>query len=128
MSAAWHRGIRKALRTVVQLAAGGALTALVSALSDGLAPSTQGVVMAAWTVLVTLAQNTAETAGKIPTLLPTPGVVPSRAAVTTAVGTVATTVEDADDATAVVVGTVEDLEGQILGEVSGVFDDETTGS
>jgi len=71
MSPALRRGIRKALRTVVQLVAGGALTALVSMVAGGLSAAAQGTVMAAWTALVALAQNTAETAGKIPTLLPT---------------------------------------------------------
>lgn len=106
------------------MAAAGSLTALVAAAADGLNPTTAGIAVAAWGVLVTFLQNYLETAGKIPTLLPTPGVVPSRAVVaTTAVGTVATTVEDVEMDTRVVVGTVEDLEGEVLGEVSGVLGD-----
>lgn len=71
MTAALSRGWRKAARTVLQLAAGGALTALVAAIAGGLSNEAQGLVMAAWTVVVTFAQNTLETQGTIPTLLPT---------------------------------------------------------
>lgn len=71
MSPAISRGIRKGLRTLAQLAAGGALTALISAVAGGLPAATQGLVMAAWTALVAFAQNSLETAGTIPTLLPT---------------------------------------------------------
>ena len=71
MSPAVTRGLKKGARTVLQLVAGGALTALVSAIAGGLPAATQGFVMAAWTALVATAQNTLETAGKIPTVLPT---------------------------------------------------------
>lgn len=70
-SPALARGTRKALRTVLQLAAGGGLTALISVMSDGLAPATSGLIMAAWTTFVAFAQNSLETAGIIPTVLPT---------------------------------------------------------
>lgn len=72
MSAALSRGIRKGLRTVAQVAAGGALTALVTAVADGLEPATQGLVMGAWVALVAFAQNWAESSGAVPTLLPSP--------------------------------------------------------
>jgi hypothetical protein len=75
MSPALSRGVRKAVRTLAQLAAGGALTALVAALADGLDPRTQGVVMAAFTALTALLQNAAESAGAIPNLLPSPALV-----------------------------------------------------
>jgi len=71
MSVATDRGTRKALRTVLQLAAAGGLTALVSALADGLAPAQAGLLVAAWGVVVTFLQNTLETAGMIPVVLPT---------------------------------------------------------
>lgn len=120
MSVALHRGIRKALRTVLQLAAGGALTGLVSAVAGGLSAQVQGVVMAAWTALVALAQNTAETAGKIPTLLPTPGLVPSVAPLSsTAVGTVETAVDRAGATVGDVQGTVTGVGGALIGEVTG---------
>lgn len=118
MNPALHRGSRKALRTVLQLAAGGALTGLVSALAGGLSPSVQGLIMAAWTAFVALAQNTAETAGKIPVLLPTPGIVPSVAPVAVAaVGTVETAVDQVGQTVGDVTGTVTSLTGELLGEV-----------
>ena len=117
MSPALHRGIRKALRTILQLAAGGGLTALVSALAGGLEPATQAVVMAAWTAFVTLLQNTAETAGLIPTLLPTPGVVPSVGAVSKTVATVETTVDQVGSTIGDVEGTVTSTDGELIAEV-----------
>lgn len=117
MSPAWDRGIKKAARTVLQLAAGGGLTALVSAMADGLDARTQGIIMAAWTVLVTLIQNTAETAGIIPTLLPTPGLVPSAGPVTQTVATVETSIDRVGDAVGEVDGTVTGQTGELLGEV-----------
>jgi hypothetical protein len=127
MSAALQRGWRKAARTVLQMAAAGSLTAVVAAVADGLNPTVAGFVLAGWGVLVTFLQNYLETAGTIPTLLPTPGTVPSRGVAPVSVGTVATTVEDVGGDTSVVVGTVEGLEGEVLGEVSGVFDDDQAG-
>lgn len=118
MSPAWHRGWRKAARTAVQLVAGGALTALVTAVAGGLSPSTAAIVLGAWTVVVSAAQNAAETAGKIPTLLPTPGLVPSVGPLLTpAIGTVETAVEQVGGAVGDVEGIVEDVTGTLLGEI-----------
>lgn len=64
------RGIAKALRTVVQLIAGGSLTALTMALVAPLDPFWQGIILGFWTVAVTFAQNTLEAQGRIPVLLP----------------------------------------------------------
>lgn len=117
-SPAWHRGWRKAVRTVVQLAASGALTAAVNQIADGLAPNSKVYVLAGWTILLALLQNSFETAGKIPVLLPTPGLVPSVGPVaTTAVGVVETTVDHVGDLVGDVTGTVEDVAGGLLGEV-----------
>ena len=117
MSPALHRGLRKAARTVLQLVAGGALTAAVNQFADGLSANTKVYVLALWTVVITLAQNTAETAGLIPTLLPTPGVVPSVGAVTQTVATVETTVDQTGGTVGDVEGTVTDQAGDLLGEV-----------
>lgn len=118
MNAALHRGWRKAARSLLQLVAGGALTAAVNQLADGLSPNTKIYVLASWTVLIALAQNWAETAGRIPVLLPTPGLVPSVAPVVApAVGVVETTVEKIGDTVGDVTGVVESLEGDLLGEV-----------
>lgn len=71
VSAAVARGWRKGARTLVQLAAGGALTGLIAVIAGGLSPTVQALLMATWTALVAAAQNGLEAAGKIPTLLPT---------------------------------------------------------
>jgi hypothetical protein len=68
-----NRGLRKALRTVLQMAAAGSLTALVSVVADGLTPQQASALMAVWGVLVVFLQNSLETTGKIPELLPTKG-------------------------------------------------------
>jgi len=78
VSAAIARGWRKGARTLAQLAAGGALTGLISAAAGGLSATTQALIMAAWTAIVAATQNGLEAAGKIPTLLPTTPVAPNR--------------------------------------------------
>lgn len=118
MSAAWHRGYRKALRTALQLVAAGALTAAVNTFTDGLAPNVKVYVLAGWTVAVALAQNFAETAGKIPALLPTPGLVPSTGKLAGhAIGTVDTAVDTIGDAVGDIEGVVADIDGTLLGVV-----------
>lgn len=67
-----QRGVRKGLRTLLQLVAGGALTALVAVLAHGLSPGAEAIIMAGWTALVAAAHNTLEASGAIPVLLPTP--------------------------------------------------------
>jgi hypothetical protein len=106
------------VRTAVQLIAGGALTALVTAVAGGLSPSTAAVVMAAWTVVVAAAQNGLEASGRIPALLPTPGLVPSAAPVVApVVGTVETAVDKVGETVGDVSGIVQDTTGKLLGEV-----------
>lgn len=107
------RGIKKGLRTVAQVVAGGALTALVTALAGGLDPSTQGVVMGAWIAFVAFSQNWAEGAGKIGVLLPTPSLIsgPETGAVAS--------VEAAADKGGTITGDVVDPEGAVVGEVTG---------
>lgn len=119
MSPALHRGLKKALRTVIQLAVGGALTETVNRMADGLSPNTKVYVLAGWTVLIALLQNSLETAGKIPVLLPTPGLVPNIAPLAAkAVGTVETTIDKVGDTVGDVEGIVTDLTGGLLGEVT----------
>jgi hypothetical protein len=119
MSPALHRGLRKGIRTGVQLVAGGALTALVTAIAGGLSPATAAIVMGAWTVVVAAAQNAGEAAGKVPVLLPTPGIVPSAGkAIQPAIGTVDTAVEKIGDAVGDIEGVVQSVtDGTVLGEV-----------
>lgn len=66
-----NRPARRAIRTALQLIAGGGLTALVALLADGLSPYWSAIVLAANTVVVTGIQNYLEAAGTIPTILPT---------------------------------------------------------
>lgn len=110
MSPALNRGLRKGLRTLIQLGAGGALTAAVNVLADGLSPNTKILVMTGWTVAIALLQNTLESAGTVPTLLPTPAIVTEApaAAVATAGAVVEMTMEET---------------GKIVGEVIDVVDD-----
>jgi phage-related protein len=124
-SPAVSRGLRKGLRTVVQVAAGGALTALVTAVAGGLAPSTQAIVMGAWIAFVAFSQNWAETAGKVPVLLPTPGLISSVGdGVAVAVGTVDAVAEKVGDTVGEVTGTVQSVTGELLGEVVDVDHEE----
>lgn len=118
------RGIKKGLRTVAQVVAGGALTALVTALAGGLDPSVQGIVMGAWIALVAFSQNWAEGAGKVSVLLPTPALVPvtdtAGAVLTPVVGTVEATADEAGEIT----GDVLDTVGGVVGAVTGQLDHE----
>lgn len=121
MIAAWHRGARKATRTAIQLVAAGGLTAGVNTFADGLSPNAKVYVLAGWTVLLALCQNALETKGAIPTLLPTPGIVPSAGGLAThAVGVVETAVDTVGGEVGGVEGTVEDLGGNLLGEIADV--------
>lgn len=125
MNPALHRGIRKALRTAAQLVVAGGLTAAVNAFADGLSPNVKVYVTAGWTVVIALAQNFLETAGRVPVLLPTPGLVPSAAGVATkAVGVVETTVDKVGDVVGDVDGVVTDTAGGLLGEVSALGETE----
>jgi hypothetical protein len=127
MSPALSRGLKKAARTILQLAAGGALTALVNSVVGGLSPSLQGTVMAAWTAVVAFAQNALETAGAIPTLLPTSpppaagGVVVGQLLGSTGevVGEVTSKTGDLLGGHGAVVGPIFDEMGDKLGEVTG---------
>lgn len=66
MSRAWS----KALRAIAQLIVSGGLTAGVNQFADGLSPNGKLLVLAAFMVLTTFAQNYLEDVGTIPELLP----------------------------------------------------------
>lgn len=117
MSPALYRGWRKAARTLLQVVASGGLTAAVDVFAGGLSPNAKVVVGAAWLILVTFAQNSLETRGTVPVLLPTPGLVPSSETVAKNVGVVDTEVEKIGDAVGEVGGVVTDLTGKLMGEV-----------
>lgn len=116
------RGIKKGLRTLAQAVAGGALTAIATSVLSGEIRLGQGVMMALWIVIVAFCQNWAEGAGKIPVLLPSPGLIP----VTDKVGTVLTpavgTVEAVADTAGEVTGTVSDIVGDAAGSVTGLIE------
>ncbi|MCA1572367.1 MAG: hypothetical protein LC798_19105 [Chloroflexi bacterium] len=122
MKPALDRGVRKFIRTLAQVAAGGALTALVTAVGGHMAPATSGLVLGAWTAIVAFLQNYLETAGRIPALLPTPAtvVVPGGGAV---IGQVVGTLEPVVTAAGDVVGEVIETGGDMVEKVSGDHED-----
>jgi hypothetical protein len=61
--------MKRVIRTMVQLVAGGGLTSLVATLSAGLSQQETAVMMAAMTLLVTFCQNYAEDAGWVKPML-----------------------------------------------------------
>lgn len=67
-----NKGLRKAIRTMVQLIVSGGLTALVAAVAN-LDAATSAVVLGGWQVVVTFCQNALESSGRIPELLPPRG-------------------------------------------------------
>src|ERR1700741_649657 len=96
MKPALTRGLKKAGRTVLQLAAAGSLTALVDLLAHGLSPGVAGAVLVVWGTLVAFLHNYLETAGTTPAILPTAGLVTTTAggAVTKVLGTADTVVQE----------------------------------
>jgi putative Mn2+ efflux pump MntP len=128
-SPAQSRGLRKGTRDLFQsllavLAAGGA-TAVIELVVDSVNPA-YGVVMAfAFKILIAYAQNYLETAGKIPVLLPTPGLVPSvGAGAAVAVGTVDAVAEKVGEIIGEVTGTVQSTTGELMGVVRDVDHEE----
>jgi len=53
---------RRTIRTLLQLLASGALTALVDQAAGGLSPAVAGLVLAGWQIVVTFAHNAVEDA------------------------------------------------------------------
>lgn len=60
---------KRALRTVLQLIASGALTGVVNTIAGGLSPAVLAEVLAGWQVVVTFAHNWLEDNTKFPTTL-----------------------------------------------------------
>jgi len=117
MTPALSRGLRKFGRDVLQVVAAGGATAVVGVLTGHLNPEVAVLVAFGFKVFVTFAQNTLETAGKIPVVLPSPGLV------TTSAGGVASkvvgTVDAVTEGSAQVVGEVVNTAGQVVGAVAG---------
>ena len=119
---ALHRGWRKAARDLLQavaaVAAAGGTTALIDAVTGSVQPELGVTLAFVFKILFAFLQNWAETAGRMPVLLPTPGLVPSTGPVLTpAVGVVETAVDTAGEAVGDVEGIVEDVTGTLIGEV-----------
>lgn len=117
-SAARSRGFRKSIRDAFQallavVAAGGATVGFETFVGT-LAPAYSGLLAIGFKILIAYAQNYLETAGKIPVMLPTPGLV------TSSVAPIAqATVKASASATGAVSGDVTDTTGEKIGEVSG---------
>jgi hypothetical protein len=91
---------------------------LIDAITGTFQPQVGVAVAFVLKIVFAYLQNYAETAGKIPVLLPTPGLVPSAGPVLTpAVGVVETAVDTAGDVVGDVEGIVEDVTGTLIGEV-----------
>lgn len=123
MNAATSRGLRKGTRDLLQaiaaVAASGGTVALIDLIAGSVNPSTGVILAFVFKVLFAFLQNWAETAGKIPTILPTPAIVPAAETVDAVVADVAGTVDAVVDEAGNVVGEVTDTAGTVVGEVTG---------
>lgn len=117
MSPALNRALRKAVRTLLQMAAAGGLTALVDLAAHGLAPGAAAAILVVWGTLVAFLHNFLETQGLIPALLPAAGLVTTSVGglVAKTVGTVDAVTEGATH----VVGDVVSTSGKVVGGVAG---------
>ena len=135
-STAQSRGSRKALRDVFQAAlavvAAGGTTAVVDLLITKVNPAYSVFLMLFYKVLITYIQNYLETAGKIPVLLPSPGLIspvndsaPGEEDETPLLAPSAeATVEATVDTVGEVTGAVTDLAGDVVGQVTGTVPDQ----
>lgn len=123
MTPAGSRGLRKATRdlfqSVLAVVAGGGSYALLEVIVGSVSP-VWGVMLAfAFKVLVAYAQNYLETCGKIPAMLPSPGLVTTEPGGLT--GKVVATVDTALEAPGKVAGPVLGAAGNVLGAVAGTL-------
>lgn len=134
---AQSRGSRKLARTALQWIASIGSTGITAAIAEALGvsfgPQAAIAFQAFFLFVYTYAQNSLETAGKIPVLFPSPGLVsqiltPVAGAVPDLTPLVApgaaATVDAVSDTTGGVAGAVTDLTGDIIGEVTGQLDPE----
>lgn len=111
-------GLGRVLRSMLQLVASGALTAVVAAVAGGLTPGTAALVLAVWNVVVVAVQNGLEEKGVIPAILKPATVGPVVGEVVDAAGTVVAGVVGATAAVVEgVAGTVIDDLGDIVGGI-----------
>lgn len=121
MKPALDRGLRKLGRSVVQVIVSGGATALISLIVGGLSPGAAAGVAFGWYVLVVFLQNYGETAGKLPVLLPSPGLITTTpgGAVGTVVGTLDAITTPVLAGPTQVVGDVVSTAGKVVGGVAG---------
>lgn len=121
MTPASSRGARKALRDAFQavlavVAAGGSY-ALLEVIVGTVSPVWGVVLTLLFKVMVAYAQNTLESKGTIPVMLPTPGLVTTAAG--GALGRAVGTVDTVTTGTGAVVGQVLDTTGDVVGSLTG---------
>lgn len=117
MKPALDRGLRKAGRDLLQVIAAGGATALVSMITGHLHPEIAVIVAFGFKVLTAFAQNTLETAGAIPVILPAAGLITTSAG--GAIGKAVGTVDAVTAGTGQVVGEVLNTAGKAVGGVAG---------
>src|SRR5688572_28302139 len=114
----WRKATRDLLQALAAVAASGGTVAVIDAITGTVEPAVGVGLAFAFKILFAFLQNWAETAGKVPVFLPTPGLVPSAGdGAAVAVGTVDAVAEKVGDTVGEVTGTVESLTGELLGEV-----------
>ena len=121
MKPALDRGLRKFGRDVLQVVAAGGATALVGVLTGHLNPEVAVMVAFGFKVFLVFAQNYLETSGKIPVVLPSPGLI-----TTTTGGVLGKSVGTVDAVTGeagTVVGEVVSTAGNVVGGVAGAAGD-----
>lgn len=123
MKPALDRGLRKVGRDLLQVIAAGGAVGIVGLVTGHLSPEVAIIVAFGFKLLTVFAQNTLETAGKIPVLLPSPGLVTTTTGglIGKAVGTVDTAVADSGQVVGDVVNTAGDVVGGVAGAVTGLL-------
>lgn len=116
-SPALNRGLRKTGRDLLQVIAAGGATAVFSLITGHLHPEVAVIVAFGFKLLTVFAQNTLETKGVIPTILPSPGLVTTSPG--GLVGKVVGTVDTVADGGGGVVGNVLNTVGKVVGGVIG---------
>ena len=124
MSIAFIRGWRKGVRSFLQTLAGGGFTGVIALLAGGLSPLMASILTIGSGAIIAYLQNYLESAGKIPILLPTPGLVSPVMAPTVADPVIAppaaATVDAVVDGSGNVTGNVVAVDsGTVIGTVSG---------
>lgn len=114
------------MQAAIAVVAAGGATAVVDLLLDEVNNGALVVVLTlVFKILVAFAQNYLEAAGRIPAILPTPGLVtkdPSTTVVGEVVGTVDTTVGTVTGVVTDVVNTAGDVVGGVVGTVDSGID------